>query len=1001
MSITSSSTGVNQTFVPVEPLYDPVNKFRTSTPQALIDTDFEYGTQVSKWENLGLVNNRPFTYASTQQIPNVQSMVWNAGSRLVTVTLATGVAPANGTPIYVQDALASPVNGNFIIESGGGTGVFYFSARSTNSTAFTAVFDTYKTSIFTGTAYTNAALPSGSYYVTLGTTNAKQVIVQTTLPHGLAIGNEIVVTGITGSNPPNGAFEVAGIPDPLTFVYYASATPSSLSFSSMNVYVRGQAQFLHRPFDGGVIFSANGNSNFETAIRQTRRYFRYQSGKGIQMSSGTILKPNLQIDSMTASALTPNNTVTVTTKERHNLQTGAQIQITGVTNDTGFNGTWTVSAITGYNTFQFVNSNGLTALTATGVFYVLVTGWYGAVSRLGLFDDQNGVFFEFDGTTLSVVRRNSTFQLPGRYSVSNGSNTVTKTTSSYPTYNLAELSVGDFVVIRGQSYRVQDIADNDNFTITPAYRGTNASHVQISLTRDLKIPQSSWNLDKMDGTGTSGYNIDLSKMQMFYIDYSWYGAGFIRWGFRANNGNVTYCHKLANNNVNTEAYMRSGNLPARYESRQYPPLTKLSSAVLVGDGVINCADNSTFPSSGTILVRNASQYEFMNYTGKNLTNTQFTGVTREKAGNVAGVVLTIGSGSNTGTVVSATGLQIGQRVYDLTTGYIPEGAWIQNISGTTITLNVAATGSNPTVVFAPMGFGQARSFAYTAGTAPTTIELAWPSYAPTISHWGTSVIMDGRFDDDKSLLFTYGQTAFTTLGPSGGVIATATMNATNTITVTNPLIVQGQTVTGTYINAGTVVVSNNGTTVTLNQAASGSGSASLTFSGVTTKALMSIRVAPSVDNGQIGPFGARELINRMQLVLRALDVTTRTASSNLLVTAVLNGVPTGATSWTNIVKGDTTVANSSLAQIADYAGGSTITTGGEVTGGFFLNQTSSIDLALVRDLGNAIMGGGISLTSNAGIYPDGPDVLTILVTNLAGGATADVVARLSWTEAQA
>ena len=34
----------------------------------------------------------------------------------------------------------------------------------------------------------------------------------------------------------------------------------------------------------------------------------------------------------------------------------------------------------------------------------------------------------------------------------------------------------------------------------------------------------------MDGTGPSGYNLDLSKMQMYYIDYSWYGAGFVRWG---------------------------------------------------------------------------------------------------------------------------------------------------------------------------------------------------------------------------------------------------------------------------------------------------------------------------------------------------------------------------------------------------------------------------------------------------------------------------------------
>jgi hypothetical protein len=86
---------------------------------------------------------------------------------------------------------------------------------------------------------------------------------------------------------------------------------------------------LHRPFDGGVIFSSNGNSNYETAIRQTRRYFRYQSGKGLQISSGTILKPSFKL----INVLQVGTVVTVQTKERHNLWTGAQVTISGVTND--------------------------------------------------------------------------------------------------------------------------------------------------------------------------------------------------------------------------------------------------------------------------------------------------------------------------------------------------------------------------------------------------------------------------------------------------------------------------------------------------------------------------------------------------------------------------------------------------------------------------------------------------------------------------------------------
>ena len=138
----------------------------------------------------------------------------------------------------------------------------------------------------------------------------------------------------------------------------------------------------------------------------------------------------------------------------------------------------------------------------------------------------------------------------------------------------------------------------------------------------------------------------------------------------------------------------------------------------------------------------------------------------------------------------------------------------------------------------------------------------------------------------------------------------------------------------------------------------------------------------------------------MQLTLKTLDITTTNFSANLLVTAVLNGVPTSTTNWTNAVGNVSGILNSSLSQIASYAGGSTTVSGGEVIAGFFVGSgANSIDLSPVRDLGNSILGGG-GTTSNTQIYPDGPDTLTIVVTNLSG-SSANVFGRLSWTEAQA
>ena len=62
---------------PDQVMLDPVDKPRQSQPQALIDTDFEYGTQISKWENLVLTNNRPFAFAIPTQIPAISSITMN------------------------------------------------------------------------------------------------------------------------------------------------------------------------------------------------------------------------------------------------------------------------------------------------------------------------------------------------------------------------------------------------------------------------------------------------------------------------------------------------------------------------------------------------------------------------------------------------------------------------------------------------------------------------------------------------------------------------------------------------------------------------------------------------------------------------------------------------------------------------------------------------------------------------------------------------------------
>ena len=972
--------------------FDSVNKLRTASPQALIDTDFEYGMQISKWENLGLVNNRPFAYPSSNVIPNISGISLPQNGTTITVTTSQAHGLSAGDSISVQDTFLSLANGNFIIEAVPTGTTFTYTSRAINlSSTINELFDPNKTAIYLGTNYTNSRI--GGALTLSYTGNA--VTVNTTVPHGLSLGNEVAIFGITAStNAPNGSFYVTRIINSTQFVYYAKSTPTgTLVGTSARLYARPQPQFLHRPFDGGVLFSANASSNNQQAIRQTRRYFRYQSGKGIQISSGTILKPNLSIESLTSSG----NIITVQTKEQHNLQPGSTIKIFGA-NEAEYNGEFTIIEILGYNLFQALAPTTLFEPKASGNYYVTIDSWFGCTNMIGMFDQQNGVAFEFDGQKLYVVLRSSTYQLSGKVSVTNGSNVVSRTNAAFPTNFARQLDPGDFIVIRGQSYRVESIANNETLTISPSYRGATAQYALVAKTVDVKIPQEDWNLDTMDGLGPSGYNLDLTKMQMFYIDYSWYGAGYIRWGLRGVDGNITYVHKMPNNNVNAEAYMRSGNVPARYESNTFAKTTKITNSATISSTTLLVKSTEGFAPSGTIMVRSGTVYEYMNYTGK--TNTSFTGLIREKSG--ATINVTIAAGSNIGTVSSITGIQVGQRVIHPS---FPDNTYVAEIDGATVKFNTAVLIANPTsVIFSPMATGTAQAFSYSAET-PISVEQAFPTFSAAISHWGTSVIMDGGFDDDKSLVFTFGQTDSVTIpkAPAAPVTTTGTGTAgeLTVLVASSTGIVEGMTISGTGVQTGSVVVDVNGTTLTLSLPLTANLSTTdLSFVGGNSKALFSIRVAPSVDNGISSNFGQRELINRMQLTLKSVGVISSSLDSNLLVTAILNGTPTSATAWTNIIKNSTVLTNSSLSQIADYSDNErTIILGGEITGGFYVQGTSSIDLSDVRDLGNSILGGGES-SANTNVYPDGPDVLSIVVTNLSD-ADVEVLGRLSWSEAQA
>jgi hypothetical protein len=838
-----------QEIIPSEVMRDPVEKLRVSEGQALIDTDFEYGLQPTKWEQLNLLNNRPSAFYDVTNPLTITGI--GASGKVVTVLTTANLS--NGTPVFVQGTLdQGNADGWWMVESSNTTQFTY----TANNTPSATLYDSTKTFVYSANFFTGAAIPVGTGGASL---SGSVMTITTTNAHGLRVGDGVYVVNASGQTgvANNGSYIVATTPTNNTFTVPFTGTGTYTLSANTSIYPRALGYVEHRAMLGAVQFTNLSPVHGYQVIRQTRRQFRYQSGKGIQMSTGSILKPTIYTDSITSSG----TTVTVTSKFPHGLLAGGVIVVSGC-DQTAYNGTFTVVSAPTPTSFTYTAGSTPSATPATSVGQNIIVSpstWYGGSNRVGMFDSQNGFYFEYDGQTLYAVKRSSTKFLSGVVSAVPQGNLLTGTNTLFS----SQLKPGDYIVLRGMSYLVQTIISDTSMQIYPEFRGTSTiSNAMLTKTVNTRYPQSQWNIDPCNGTGTSLFNLDLTKMQMFYMDFTWYGAGAIRFGFKNNRGEVIYAHRIPNNNLNTEAYLRSGNLVTRYETNTIPYTTYLTSTLASSattGATIAVADASLWPATGTAVLTQATatgaQIEYVSYTAK-----------------------------------SNTSLTIGTR---------------------------AVTG----------GASSAQTFTYSA-TAPIQVELYAPQIASTIGHWGCSVIMDGKFDDDKGYVFNAGMNTVLTNQTSG-----------------------------------------------------------------TRFALMSLRLAPSIDQGISGLLGVREILNRMQLKLNTMDAYC--SGTTFRIELLLNGRPASGTF--------APVGGSSLAQITYHAANTTISAGESVYS-FFTNvgNATTQDLTIVRDIGTSILSGGTSLnvpTTPNNLYPDGPDVITVCATAFSG--TNSIQARLSWTEAQA
>ena len=197
-SSSGSGTGGEISF-PKE-FIDPVTKLRVSEPSNLIDTDFEYGLQPTKWETLELINNTPsfFSKSGDTTIQNVSSITTLTGSREITVRTSQDHGLSAGTPISVSGTKSLTAEGSYIINSVPSARSFTYLARDTQFQ--TASIEDLYTAIITGEFFQGSQIRiSDSGGITTNAQTTSTLTVKTDTPHGFGVNTPFYFLNLNSS----------------------------------------------------------------------------------------------------------------------------------------------------------------------------------------------------------------------------------------------------------------------------------------------------------------------------------------------------------------------------------------------------------------------------------------------------------------------------------------------------------------------------------------------------------------------------------------------------------------------------------------------------------------------------------------------------------------------------------------------------------------------------------------------------------------------------------
>jgi hypothetical protein len=259
----SGSDGGIQQFTPIDTFIDPVSKIRVSNPSNLIDTDFEYGLQPTKWETVEIINNTPafFSKGGDTTIPDITGITTNSGTREITVTTSFPHNLAVGIPIRVSGTKSVTADGSYIINATPTLTTFTYLSRA-NQPDTVSIFDLYS-SIITGEFFQGSqiSISDAEGMVTDGVGPTSTITVKTENKHGFGLNTPFYFLNLNSTISQE----------------FESANDTSLSFDPTNSATAqtfdGSNTLLQTPIDLSNSATTSSSQSIVTASNPSNSTF--------------------------------------------------------------------------------------------------------------------------------------------------------------------------------------------------------------------------------------------------------------------------------------------------------------------------------------------------------------------------------------------------------------------------------------------------------------------------------------------------------------------------------------------------------------------------------------------------------------------------------------------------------------------------------------------------------------------------------------------------------